>query len=786
MMISRSEWGKWLMRSSAITALLGFILIYSVLISISVGVEGWFYLLEYPSGNLGRMVLGLTILTAFLGPLITILGGMVYLAGVRDERKGNITGYGILPIGINVFFVGLPLVAMMNDNDPVILFPIMIGILLSFHIQQRIIWHIFRIAGVSGPDHGNNIILACMVSTLLSIPLSFFFIDMGELAVVLPMVFLIMLAFSVVSQFNQHWLMAGLQPRNLGENEAHLELDRDGIPVVTSLLRGYTRSGIVISALFAFLAFIFFMLGFRMFHIQIFEIVVAFAIPPSILIVMMMLDVHKSSNEQRSPKGIDDDKVEEDPAPTGGNDRSGGGLVSYIRLHWTSAEMYRRWMTYGSCACLLLISLIGFALWNNINEGPYHYDLWSDLLFPPIWFIVTLVMLPFSLLRLVFKWDESEQQIPESVSLAVLGLFLSLMVYGIMGPFKLDEWGEYLDFDESGIWPLYLMIPLITAMVLPIGKKFLNRRRISLLILTTALGSVSSLICYLLLAYGEFHKPSSFLRHASIVLFLSPVISLLFTIHVIQESEGRRLPNVSLSRRIGRTVLSVPVLVLVISLLGIYSGIAAEHSVWHSYRLDLDYPDGEDLEICMDALSQNLSALVREDPFEENRIEDPNILNWSALEKLEMWLRDARKDRVWGEHNLEIKVELSRNQTIIVNHSYDRDASGYPPRGSHEISIEIEGDEILYPYWNYRYGRETAYLRLDSTVSFLNFTGFHGQWGTENLTATIRSVDIINIEVDIGKQTAPLAGYGAYLEQWVGIKDDEIVFVYSSRDNWIS
>jgi hypothetical protein len=71
-------------------------------------------------------------------------------------------------------------------------------------------------------------------------------------------------------------------------------------------------------------------------------------------------------------------------------------------------------------------------------------------------------------------------------------------------------------------------------------------------------------------------------------------------------------------------------------------------------------------------------------------------------------------------------------------------------------------------------------------VSIKNETGFWGEWKNKNLTKEFSNISLIISEMDFGQQTAPLAGYGGSLTQYLGIDDDRIVFIFCQRNNWVS
>jgi len=509
---------------------------------------------------------------------------------------------------------------------------------------------------------------------------------------------------------------------------------------------------------------------------------VGLAIPPGVFMLALVLDVLRNARKQdrKDGEGVEDVEITNKNGQVEG-DRP-PGFVQTLRERITDSGSYRRWMALGASACLVLISLLGMSIFSQFIEGPYPYSIWGDLLLQPLWLIVTLVMLPVSVIHMYFRREKGLDRLWEFFPLLGTALMLTLMVYNIFGPLTMDEWGDYIIFDESGVWPVFLIIPMLTALVYPVENRFFTTKRMFFLAASSLMAFISCIIVYSLYNYKGDSGPSQFMTDLSVLVFLCPLASLLMVSSTLTTVKNVKKRSRGTLKRAVLAFISVPLIVLMLSLSGILAGIASEYSAWHSYELDLDYPEGEDLEFCREVLSRNLTAIVHEEPFEDDYLKEPNILNWSDLKRMERWLKDAKKDRIWGDHYLDIRVSVERNVELVIAQEYEVDR--YDTYRT--LSFEIDDRSLWVGYHFDLYWRSILYFNHNGTDHLRNFTGFWGPWEEVNITYDLGGLDLIHVDVHIGTQTAPLAGYGGDLDQYVGVKNGEIVFIYSERDNWIS
>lgn len=773
--------GKWLLRLSALASFMGFGILFSVFISAALGIEGWFHLISAYYGESCMAIYILIFFICFVGPSLAIIGGKRYLSDVEIGDRRDIANLSAITLAINSILVGLPLTAFFITGTEPYLIPIFLGLAIDPIVQGRALEKIFGLGGHPTYNHRNNLMVILVLIMVLSIPFIFMYYDIESLIIALPMAVLVLMAFIEASLLKDQWTRAGLSPVK-EEEEASRKGTRTKIERA-ELLRTYSKAGVMLSAIFLVMTFIIFSTGFGgHFRYHIFELLVGLAIPPGVFMVALVLDVLKNTRKKGAIEGRHDEKIA-DPQK---NDQEEidrpPGFIQTLRERITDTNSYSKWMALGASSCLALISLLGLSLHSQFIEGPYPYSIRGDLLLQPLWFIVTLIMLPVSVIHMYFRREKGPDRIWEFFPLLGTAIILTLMVYNIFGPLTMDDWGEYIIFDESGVWPVFLLIPMFTALVYPVESRFFTTKRMFFLAASSLMALISCMITYSLYNYTGDSGPSQLIRDLSILVFLCPLASLLMVSSTLTTVTSVKKKLHGTLKKAILPFVSVPLIVLILSLSGILAGITSEYTSWHSYELDLDYPEGDDLQYCIDVLSMNLSDIVHEEPFENDYLKEPNILNWSDLKRMERWLKDAKRDGVWGEHYLDISLTLERNKTMIIAQEYEADSYGT----YRTLITHLDGDTLwVGSHFDY-YGRMILYFNHNGTDYLRNFTGFHGIWEDRNLTYDLGTIDLIHVDVHIGTQTAPLAGYGGDLDQYVGVKNDRIVFIYSERDNWIS
>ena len=226
--------------------------------------------------------------------------------------------------------------------------------------------------------------------------------------------------------------------------------------------------------------------------------------------------------------------------------------------------------------------------------------------------------------------------------------------------------------------------------------------------------------------------------------------------------------------RSGGPLLSVLVIILMVM------GMAESYDSWHSYDIQEYYPDDPHHSYAIEVLSRDIPSLMNSTSYHSGNILDPNFVTMDVISDLKNWVEDAEKGNDWGHYHMSVNVEVLVDSEILVNKSEDL------LDGRIVTEIMIDNGNMK---WNYRlsdYSTDHMIISHIGLNNTYNETGYWGEWKDKNLTITLENLTIVKAILHYGEGTGHLAAYGGNTEQFIGLRGDRIVFIYSSRSNWIS
>ncbi len=476
-----------------------------------------------------------------------------------------------------------------------------------------------------------------------------------------------------------------------------------------------------------------------------------------------------------------------------------------------SDRNYKKMWTWGSISVLCGLGFWGVGnalILSDLNRQyfgieDYYIGILGSL------FTSVLFLFPISIGKAFFTKGISIWKIKNLLFSLLLSIFLVNMLMGKGGPYTIQEYdytyGVYGVLDYDRIWSL--LIPAISLVLLsiPVDKKprWIPSVVISFLIITIPflIYNWNRVMIDNITKYDNTFE-TNYLPYFGVILPLILAVIYPYLVEIInwgnskKSKEDNSKPDRNYKRVLTTlrisfkpvTMGSLPI-AIVIFLLPV-STTSLVYDDWHNYELIAEIPEGEDYDFSKEILSRDLESYLGYEPLIFDNIYDPAYVDWETLILMEDHIKDNEKEKEWGNFwlNYEIKVYEEQNLTAdfvymeVQQESYFQDAiMDYKL----EVTTSVFFGGVFYGSsfggWN------SLYLDLgERGKTIFHEEGRNYTWELENFTQEIHDIDFISLKLDIGYVTGPLCGYGTYLEQYIGIKDNEIVFIYATRGSWIS
>jgi hypothetical protein len=731
-------------RCASVIGLIDFIIMASILPSIIYGTG--IFLMEPFQNHLSTILFLFTLLVLVLGPIFLLLGLRSY-----NVRCGvDVSGPSSILVPLLVITLIFLVLAAIPKKDYELEELLCFGNLLFPVHFLAIFGTVEYLMKRSRPEvkRYNIVILFLLFSGIfLGALISFDSLEVYFFSV--PLLFILMLIYKVTGSSMEHWSF--LSEKDNGESKLKTGIEDYREASSKIMVAGILQSIIA----FLFLILIIFIAGVRSLTYVTFLAVIWLLYVPSAVLFAIFLVIRPSKDKDAECHDL-----------------------KFFKSYLSNKRTQRHFFLFQTTILLGVGSAYGLSIFMTLKNGgpPPIFDALHIVLFT--FFIgLILVHLPHSLIFIKGKGGYDRSAILYSMIMFLMGVFFLLMVTTDIVLFKPDLYHEYVETNPGRISLFFAVLPICTIVPSLLLKAGSLRKIMTL----TSFAIVSTVIMALTAHYVfTYEKGSSLLNISSFLLFILP-LSLLIIIGWTLEGGRREKRKLLDLRWLIKGTFTRPVITILVIVSSILLAYISAYATWTSYDIRSHYPDGDDYSYVRSYLDKNISSLVGEERFMNGNIYDPNVLNLSDLRYVERKMKDMRSKNEWGHHHLEILVSLKRNISLSVEAPVQDQVDQERYHGTYiRMNITINGHKFDMER------NKFAYLDHEGKVSNLNSTGKWGFWREDNVSVSMDDLDLIEIDLDIGVQSAPLAGYGGDFHQWVTVRDGKIVFILATRDNWVS
>ena len=455
------------------------------------------------------------------------------------------------------------------------------------------------------------------------------------------------------------------------------------------------------------------------------------------------------------------------------------GYDEFIRHHNSIISVFLALVALGSIEISLRYSILT-SDWYSFNVD---YLLWVGL------GIIFLFLLPRTILRSFILDDKLRRKIIRPAILIIILIYLFLLVSGYIGYNVRDEsYGDIFVYlgNERSLWMITAVIPnfclLISLYLIKPSKKIILISTVLVVISTAAIIAWNHILVNSIEGGDE-----NFITNYSSVLFTlipalySIMIPLLFKVgRSGQKDEPVKVLQI-IGKKVKRVFVSIGPILSIFFVFVLVIAMCDSYDSWHSYRY-IENIDEEEWDYIDECLSRDIPGLMNESLYQRDRFMDPNFITNETIKDFKKWIQEKDDGDKWGSYYAEVGAELHYHSNISINKTVVD--QGYETYDEAEIDIDFLERPVFLIEDDYCIGLGYVFDGVDQY--FFNGSGFRGRWRGSNVSIELNDLTVISTYLRYGEQVAPLAGYGGNVEQSVGIKNNEIVFVYSLIDQWVS